>query len=87
MTTHNPSLSVAPRAISRSHVLVVSGVLVTFFATLTFLGANIVIPLVPVPITMQTLFVLLAGAIIGNGRGALSQALRTLGSQMPAMPK
>jgi biotin transport system substrate-specific component len=43
------------------------------FAGLTVVGANIVIPLEPVPITMQTLFVLLAGASIGAGWGTLSQ--------------
>jgi len=45
------------------------------FAGLTAVGANIVIPLEPVPITLQTLFVILAGASIGRGWGALSQAL------------
>lgn len=45
------------------------------FAGLTALGANIVIPIEPVPITMQTLFVLLAGASIGAGWGSLSQLL------------
>lgn len=45
------------------------------FAGLTWLGANIVIPVEPIPITMQTLFVLLAGASIGRGWGSLSQGL------------
>lgn len=45
------------------------------FAVLTVVGANIVIPISPVPITMQTLFVLLAGASIGSGWGSLSQIL------------
>lgn len=43
------------------------------FAALTAVGAHIVIPIEPVPITMQTLFVLLAGASIGAGWGSLSQ--------------
>jgi biotin transport system substrate-specific component len=43
------------------------------FAALTVVGANIVIPLAPVPVTMQTLFVLLAGASIGAGWGSISQ--------------
>jgi len=43
------------------------------FAALTVVGANIVIPIEPVPITLQTLFVLLAGASIGGGWGSLSQ--------------
>jgi biotin transport system substrate-specific component len=45
------------------------------FAALTFVGANIYIPLKPVPITLQTLFVLLAGAVIGGRYGALGQFL------------
>lgn len=45
------------------------------FAALTFVGANIFIPLEPIPVTLQTLFVLLAGAFIGRGRGAASQIL------------
>jgi biotin transport system substrate-specific component len=44
------------------------------FAGLTFIGANIYIPLTPVPVTLQTLFVLLAGAAIGGRYGSLSQA-------------
>ncbi|MCK4773298.1 MAG: hypothetical protein KAT30_00880, partial [Candidatus Krumholzibacteria bacterium] len=32
------------------------------FAGLTIVGANVYIPLMPVPVTLQTLFVLLAGA-------------------------
>ncbi len=44
-------------------------------ATLTWVGAHIVIPLQPVPITMQTLFVLLAGALGTRARGVTSQAL------------
>ena len=43
------------------------------FATLTWLGANIRIPLQPVPITLQTLFVALSGAILGARFGSLSQ--------------
>jgi biotin transport system substrate-specific component len=47
--------------------------LALLFAGLTVLGANIVIPISPVPITLQSLFVLLAGASIGRGWGSLSQ--------------
>jgi len=48
--------------------------LALLFTSLTVLGANVVIPIEPVPVTLQTLFVLLAGAAIGRGRGTLSQA-------------
>lgn len=43
------------------------------FAGLTFVGASIRIPLQPVPITLQTLFVLLAGAVLGPRLGSLGQ--------------
>jgi biotin transport system substrate-specific component len=55
--------------------VVVGFALALVFTGLTVLGANIVIPLEPVPVTMQTLFVLLAGASIGAGWGSLSQWL------------
>jgi biotin transport system substrate-specific component len=46
------------------------------FAFLTALGAQIAIPLpgTPVPLTLQTLFVLLAGIVLGARLGALSMA-------------
>ncbi len=49
--------------------------LVGSFALLTALGALIRIPLpfTPVPITLQTFFVLLAGVMLGSKRGTLSQ--------------
>jgi len=64
-------------AVSRRPVVAaaVDGVLILLFANLTALGAWISIPLPfsPVPITGQTLMVLLAGAILGSRRGAASQ--------------
>jgi len=47
------------------------------FVLLTALGAfiRIPIPFTPVPVTLQTLFVLLAGAYLGCGWGACSMAL------------
>jgi biotin transport system substrate-specific component len=42
------------------------------FAALTAVGAQIEIPHSPVPYTMQTFFVLLAGAVLGPRVGALS---------------
>lgn len=60
---------------SGSRRVAVGIVLSIAFALLTVVGANIVIPLEPVPITMQTLFVLLAGASIGAGWGGLSQII------------
>jgi biotin transport system substrate-specific component len=60
---------------SRSNRIALGATLATAFAGLTALGAYIVIPIQPVPITMQTLFVLLAGASIGRGWGSTSQWL------------
>ncbi len=60
---------------SRAGRIVTGLSLSALFAGLTFVGAHIVIPIEPVPITLQTLFVLLAGASIGRGWGSLSQGL------------
>lgn len=49
--------------------------LVMGFALLTALGAQVRIPLTPVPITMQTFFVLLGGLMLGSRLGASAQAL------------
>ncbi len=48
------------------------------FAGLMVVGANIRIPLQPVPITLQTLFVLLSGSILGRAFGPLSGAFYLL---------
>ncbi len=45
------------------------------FAAATALAARVEIPHYPVPYTLQTLMVLLAGAILGARNGALSQVL------------
>lgn len=52
-------------------------VAVVLFALLTALGAYVAVPLgiTPVPMTLQTLFVLLAGALLGPVAGASSQLL------------
>jgi len=48
---------------------------IALFAAATAIGARIEIPHQPVPYTMQTLFVLLAGAFLGARNGAMSQIL------------
>jgi biotin transport system substrate-specific component len=48
-------------------------ILATGFALLTALGALIQIPIGPVPITLQVLFVLLSGLVLGSKLGAISQ--------------
>lgn len=46
--------------------------LVSLFAALLCVSSYIVIPIGPVPVTLQVLFVLLAGSILGARLGALS---------------
>jgi len=48
---------------------------ITVFAALTALGARFEVWQYPVPYTLQTMFVLLAGAFLGKRNGALSQLL------------
>jgi biotin transport system substrate-specific component len=58
---------------------------VAAFAIATALGAHVAVPLTPVPITLQTLFVLLAGAMLGPSLGAASQ-LAYLGMGIAGLP-
>lgn len=55
-----------------------SMVLVGLFAALTAIGAWIRIPIPPVPFTLQMLFVLLSGIMLGPLYGALSQIVYIL---------
>jgi len=48
------------------------------FGALTAIGSLIVIPLQPLPITLQTLFTGLAGVLLGGYAGALSQVVYVL---------
>ncbi|WP_010477235.1 biotin transporter BioY [Thermococcus zilligii] len=48
---------------------------ISLFAALTAVGAMISIPIGPVPITLQVLFVLLSGLLLGPRLGFLSQVL------------
>lgn len=63
---------VIPRSLATDAVLVVLG------AALTAVLAQVVVPLQPVPITGQTLAVLLVGGALGSLRGAISMALYAL---------
>jgi biotin transport system substrate-specific component len=65
--------TLADRVFSRK--LVTDVVLVAAGAALTGLAAQLAVPLWPVPITGQTLAVLLVGASLGAIRGAISLAL------------
>jgi biotin transport system substrate-specific component len=48
------------------------------FGSLTAIGSFIVIPLQPLPMTLQTLFTGLAGVLLGGYTGALSQIIYVL---------
>ncbi|KGK99101.1 biotin synthase [Methanococcoides methylutens] len=50
----------------------------SLFAALTAIGAYITIPLGPIPFTLQVVFVLLAGAMLGSKWGAISMTVYTL---------
>lgn len=54
---------------------VVQGFWITTFALLTAAGAQVEIPHYPVPFTMQTFFVLLAGGLLGMRNGFVSMSL------------
>lgn len=45
------------------------------FAVLTFLSAQVAIPVEPVPFTMQTMLVVLSGAFLGSKNGFYAQAV------------
>lgn len=58
---------------------------VSAFAIATALGAQVAVPLTPVPVTLQTLFVILAGAMLGPRLGAASQ-IAYLGLGVAGLP-
>ena len=53
-------------------------ILISLFAALTAVGAFISIPIYPVPLTLQTLFTLLAAMTLGSVMGASSQIIYVL---------
>ena len=76
MTTLAPSsrrLVLADRVFPRT--LVMDAVLVVAGAALVAVLAQVAVPLQPVPITGQTLAVLLVGSTLGAARGAISMVL------------
>lgn len=52
--------------------------LIALFAALTAIGAFITIPIPPVPFSLQIFFAILAGALLGSKRGAISVAVYVL---------
>lgn len=79
MQSHGKSLTPTPsgvRSLSISASNTYAQVFwITTFAALTALGARFEIWQYPVPYTLQTMFVLLAGAFLGKRNGAISQFL------------
>lgn len=75
MTTTYPTTPIARAVLPSSRAMTIG--LMVGFALLTALAAQVVIPIpgTPVPVTGQTLAVLLAGAALGSRAGAGSQAI------------
>lgn len=71
LTASQAAAGTAGRA--RSVALTIAGA--AALAALTWVGSNIYIPLSPVPVTLQTLFVLLAGSVAARRTGVLGQGL------------
>jgi len=65
----------------------ISASLIVGFALLTAVAAKIAVPIPgsPVPVTLQTLVVLLAGMVLGSKRGALSQ-ITLIGMGLVGLP-
>ena len=68
-----PEMSREERIMNRNHTQYL--ILTALFTALTAVGAFIRIPVGPTPITLQLLFIALAGVLLGPRWGALSQLL------------
>lgn len=68
-----PEMSREERTMNRNHTQYL--ILTALFTALTAVGAFIRIPVGPTPITLQLLFIALAGVLLGPRWGALSQLL------------
>ena len=69
----------------RSRAVSIQAFWIITFAFLIAIGAQIEIPQQPVPYTMQTFFVLLAGALLGARNGAISMGVY-LGVGLAGLP-
>lgn len=75
MTHAAPTYPTLAQTIAPHHSLIRNVLLVVGGAALVALAAQIEIPMQPVPLTLQTLAVLLVGAALGSKRGAAALAL------------
>ncbi|MDB5044004.1 MAG: hypothetical protein JWQ08_54 [Deinococcus sp.] len=75
MTHAAPGYPTLAQTLSPHHSLIRNVLLVASGAALVALAAQIEIPMQPVPLTLQTLAVLLVGAVLGSKRGAAALAL------------
>jgi biotin transport system substrate-specific component len=69
------SVSLSQYVALRSEHVVAQAFWILSFAVLTAIGAQIAIPHFPVPYTLQTFFVLLAGGVLGRRNAFLSMLL------------
>lgn len=67
--------TVATLEITRGHLLLAAGIVGGALATALATHVRIPLPFTPVPVTLQTMVVLLCGATLGAAGGALSQIL------------
>jgi biotin transport system substrate-specific component len=71
----NISKTISINDIKTKSSIFAQSIWITTFAGLTAVGAQIEIPHYPIPFTLQTFFVLLAGAFLGSRNGFSSQIL------------
>jgi len=62
-------------SVTRGHVVLAAGVAGAALATAAAAHLRIPLPFSPVPVTLQTMVVLLSGAVLGAAGGALSQVV------------
>ncbi|MBW7888775.1 MAG: biotin transporter BioY [Bacteroidetes bacterium] len=67
--------AVIPNILNLNHSIKAKVFWISFFTILTAIGAQIEVPNHPIPFTLQTFFVLLAGAFLGSTNGAISLAV------------
>lgn len=77
--------TIIPRIENKTLALIKDVALILSFAVVTGLSAQLKLEIGVVPVTLQTLAVLLAGALLGSKRGALSQ-ITYLGIGLVGLP-